>query len=328
VEKTAHRKIFRDVVRGYSDSVLNGRVVYIKHLTPHDQVDLEEIEQRYFNKAKARGVPTEEEMLKILEEDNQWTVDDEKFINKKKIFLASLRKGLTKLILQHQIDHQTTLLEKESKIVKDKELEKYSLLGNTCERYAKDRLNDFYMIASFFKDEDIKQPLYSSKEFEEVGVEELRTMVEVYNEMFQFFTEESIQHTVLDDFFSPYLGFAEDSMQFYGIPFCQLTYNQVRMIVYAKVFKSIFDHNDNIPEQILKDPKKLLDYGSVSKEERENLKEKISHGDGSTIVGATHEDYKALGITDSDKGISLHEEAKKKGGTLNMEDLMKLHGVS
>jgi hypothetical protein len=116
-------------------------------------------------------------------------------------------------------------------------------------------------------------------------------------------------------------------MQFFGIPICQLTYNQVRLIVYARVFKSIFDNNENIPEQIRSDPKKLLDYGSISKDEREKMKEKISGGDGSTLVGATQEDYDYIGIERPSNTVSLHEEAKKKGGTLDMKDLMKLHGV-
>ena len=89
----------------------------------------------------------------------------------------------------------------------------------------------------------------------------------------------------------------------------------------------IFDQNENIPEQIKKDPKKLLDYGSISKEERDKMREKISGGDGGTLVGAGKEDYEYLGIEQPVGAVDLHEEAKKKGGQLDMQDLMKLHGV-
>ena len=51
-------------------------------------------------------------------------------------------------------------------------------------------------------------------------------------------------------------------MQFYGKPFCDLTYNQIRLIVYTRVFKNIFDSNENIPDNIRKDPAKLLEFGS------------------------------------------------------------------
>ena len=49
MEGSSYRRIFRDVVRGYSSTVFLDKAVYIKHLSPHDQVELEEIEEKYFN---------------------------------------------------------------------------------------------------------------------------------------------------------------------------------------------------------------------------------------------------------------------------------------
>ena len=203
-----------------------------------------------------------------------------------------------------------------------------SLIGNTCEKYAKDRLNDFYMIKSFYSDKEMRNPLFDENKFDELDDYDLKKIIYKYNEIFESFSEESIQYTILEDFYSPYLSFAEDSMQFYGKAFCELTYNQIRLIVYTRVFKNIFDSNENIPESIRKDPAKLLEFGSSSKEEKDKAKDKLSQGDGGTLVGAKNEDYEYLGIEKPRNTISLHEEAKKKGGTLNMEDLMKLHGVS
>ena len=88
------------------------------------------------------------------------------------------------------------------------------------------------------------------------------------------------------------------------------------------------ENNQNIPEKIRKDPRALLDYGSISNEEKEKMQEKLSESAGATLVGATEEDYEYLGMTKPDAGISLHEEAKKKGGSLTMEDMMKLSGVT
>jgi hypothetical protein len=99
------------------------------------------------------------------------------------------------------------------------------------------------------------------------------------------------------------------------------------LIVYTRIFKNIFDTNENIPDNIKRDPAKLLEFGSSSKEERDKAKNKLSEGDAGTIVGAKDEDYEFLGVEKPQRGVDLHEEAKKKGGTLNMEDLMKLHGV-
>ena len=327
MDGSTHRRIFRDIVRGYSSSTLNDRLIYIKHLTPHDQVELEEIEEKYYNIALQKGVPNEEDMLIYLKDEEQWTDEDEKFIEDKKIFIESLNKAKSKMVLKKQMDAQSKLIEEESKALQEKQNQKIGLLGNTCEKYAKDRIHDFYMIKSFFKDAKLKKPMFSEDEFDEIEGKELNDIVVSYNTIFQNFSEENVQHTILNDFYSPYLSFCEDSIQFYGKPFCELTYNQIRLIVYSRVFKNIFDQNENIPEQIKKDPKKLLDYGSISKEERDKMREKISGGDGGTLVGAGKEDYEYLGIEQPVGAVDLHEEAKKKGGQLDMQDLMKLHGV-
>ena len=327
METVKRRKIFRDVVRGFSTTTLEEDFVYIKHLTPHDQVELEEIEEKYFNIALRKGVPTEEDMLAYLKDEGQWTDKDEKFIQDKELFLENLRKAKTKLVLKSEIDKQAALIDKEQKLLDDKQIQKIGLIGNTCEKYAKDRLNDFYMIKSFFADDKLQEPLFNQDKFDELDNHDIKKVVYKYNEIFEGFSEESIQYTILEDFYNPYLSFAEDSMQFYGKAFCELTYNQIRLIVYTRVFKNIFDMNENIPESIRKDPAKLLEFGSSSKEEKDKAKDKLTQGDGGTLVGAKQEDYDYLGVEKPTNAISLHEEAKKKGGTLNMEDLMKLHGV-
>lgn len=327
METVKRRKIFRDVVRGFSTTTLEEDFVYIKHLTPHDQVELEEIEEKYFNIALRKGVPTEEDMLAYLKDEGQWTDKDEKFIQDKELFLENLRKAKTKLVLKSEIDKQAQLIDKEQKLLDDKQIQKIGLIGNTCEKYAKDRLNDFYMIKSFFADDKLQEPLFNQDKFDELDNHDIKKVVYKYNEIFEGFSEESIQYTILEDFYNPYLSFAEDSMQFYGKAFCELTYNQIRLIVYTRVFKNIFDMNENIPESIRKDPAKLLEFGSSSKEEKDKAKDKLTQGDGGTLVGAKQEDYDYLGVERPTNAVSLHEEAKKKGGTLNMEDLMKLHGV-
>lgn len=327
MEATKRRRIFRDVVRGYSSTILNDQLVYIKHLTPHDQVELEEIEEQYHNEALRRGVPTEADMLEFLKSEEQWTDADEKIIAQKTLYLQNLRKTLSKLVLKKDIDRQKEIINKEAKVVNEKLIEKAQLVGNTCEKYAKDRLNDFYMIRSFFKDREMKKELFEEEVFDELEHNDIKKVIYTYNSIFEGFSEENIQYTILEDFYNPYLSFAEDSMQFYGKPFCALTYNQIRLIIYTRVFKNIFDNNENIPESIMKDPVKLLEFGSSSGEERDKVKDKLSQGDGGTIVGAKSEDYERLGIKKPAGAVDLHQEAKKKGGSLNMEDLMKLHGV-
>jgi hypothetical protein len=314
-------------VRGYSVVEYLGELVYIKHLTPHDQVELEEITELYHHKAEDRGLPTEKEMLKILEADGDWTKKDEDFIEKTTEYIKSMNAAKRKLVIKSAQDQQSALIKKEEDKLVKKLKQKDDLIGNTCEKYAQTRTHDFYILKSFYKCRDFSEPLYTESQYDELTQPQVSYLVTTYNESFKLFDEESIQYLILEEFYNPYLSFAEDSMQFYGKPFCELTYNQIRMIVYTRVFKNIFDHNPNIPEQIRKDPKALLDFGSISDEEKDKFKSKFEGGDGSTLVGAKKEDYEYLGVEKPTMGRNLHDEAKKKGGSLSMQDMMKLSGV-
>ena len=150
MEGTLYRKNFRDIVRGYSSVTLGAEDVYIKHLTPHDQVEIEEIEDSYYQAALKRGVPTERDMLLLLEEEGDWTSEDEKAIAQSQIFLDSLLSAKSKLVLPSHMARQESLISKARGKLEKKQLERVELIGNTCEKYAKDRTNDFYIIKSFF----------------------------------------------------------------------------------------------------------------------------------------------------------------------------------
>ena len=324
---TQHRKAFRDIVRGYSSSVYNGKLIYIRHLTPHDQVELEDITDLYAEEARKRGLQTDEEMLEFLEAEGDWTQKDEKEIETIQSFIDNMEKAKSKLVLKSAIDKQNETINEQREKLAVKKLQKDNLMGNTCEKYAAQRTNDFYILKSFYKDEAMSKPLYSEQEYDDLDIKDVAILIKEYNNIFECFSEDSIQHLVLEDFYSAYLNFAEDSMQFYGKPVCELTYNQVRMIVYTRIFKGIFESSENIPEKIRKDPKALLDFGSTSSEERDKMVAKFEESDGSTIVGASNEDYEYLGVKKPAGGVDLHAEAKKKGGSLSMQDMMKLSGI-
>ena len=323
-DKTAFRRLFRDIVRGYTIAQLGKSDVFIKHLTTHDQVDLEDIEENFFETAKKRGVPTEEESLESLIKDGAWSEKEQSEIDKQEAYVQSLVDNKKQLILKSQLDERDKLIEKEKSTLIEKIAQKAELVGNTCEKYAKQRVNDYYISRSFYRDKKLKKPLYSEKEFDEVSYSELSNMIKLHNEQFVFFSEENIQQLTLEDFYSPYMPFAEDTVQFFGEPASKITLHQLKLILYTRIFKSIFDHNEDIPDHIRKDPQALLDFASSSKKGKEELDKHQEKGGATTLVGATKEDYEYMG--EKSETVSIHEAAKQKGGSLNMSDLMEMTG--
>ena len=330
METTEYRKIFRDIVQGYSEVLVRGQKYYVKHLTSIDQVAIDEIRSSYLDKAIERGIPPRSEVLADLDKEGLWTEENEAEIKRLELFIEQAQKNKTELVLKSQIDNQNKSIQETRKKIDDLLFKRKELLGSNAEDYADKRSNDYYIIKSFFSDKELSIKVFpEEKDYNDLYIDEISDFVSVYNNTFQMFEELKIQEMILQDFYYIYFPFSDDTVGFFGNPVCHLTYNQLKLIVYTKIFKNIFENNQHIPEKIKKDPQALLDYGSVSDEAKEKMKKQLSkEGDASTIFGATAEDYEYAGLENPNDrpGISLQKAAEKKGGSLSMEDLMELSG--
>ena len=330
METSCYRKIFRDIVVGHSDALIDDTKFYIKHLSALDQVDIDEIKERYLKEAINRGIPTESEVLEDLEKDGIWTKKDEAEIDRQEQFIAQLQKTKTQLLLKSQIDKQNESIQEARAKINELKEKRISLVGINAESYADKRSNDYYIIKSFFEDSQCEKPVFPAEEdYNELYSEEVTKFVTCYNDTFKMFEELKIQEMILQDFYYIYFPFSDDTVGFFGNPVCHLTYNQLKLIVYTKIFKNIFENNQHIPEKIKKDPQALLDYGSISDEAKEKMQKQLSSDkDATTLFGATKEDYEYAGLEapGSKATMSLQEAAERKGGSLSMQDLMELSG--
>jgi hypothetical protein len=229
--------------------------------------------------------------------------------------------------LKSQIDAFNSQIEESLKKLNKLKNTRNSYLGNTCENYADQKNTEDFLKFTLYTDASLTDKKFSDEEFDEILVSDLGDIIEQYNEVNRKFTDLNIQKTVLQDFFSYYISFSEDPIHFFGLPVTKLTFNQLRTLIYARYFKNIFMQNDNMPEEYRRDPEKIFDYVNAN-EKAKDIINKEKDGQAQSIVGATKEDYKYLNM---DKGttktLSLSEEAKKKGGSLDMNDLMKIMGV-
>lgn len=326
-----YRKIFRDIVRGFSDTEVQGQKLYIKHLSSLDQVDIDEVRDFYYQKALERGIPKSSEILEKLISDGTWNQSQDNEINRLNNFIEQLKKNKTQIVLKSKLDKQNKQIEETQKKINALESKKSALIGINAETYSEKRSNDYYIIKSFYEDSELNKPVFPDEDdFNNLYSEDVVNFIKQYNSSFEMFEEIKIQEMILQDFYYIYFPFSDDTVGFFGSPVCQLTYNQLKLIVYTKIFKNIFERNVNIPESIKKDPKALLDYGNISDEAKSKMQEQISEDKaGSTLFGATEEDYEYAGLQKpSDQvGVSLTKAAQKKGGSLNMQDLMELSGL-
>ena len=104
-----------------------------------------------------------------------------------------------------------------------------------------------------------------------------------------------------------------------------LTIPQLKITSFGRVFYSIFQYVDDIPEDIRQDPAKLLLFSDAQRNKGAgkglDLKE---DADASMVFGATKEDMKEVA---NGKSTTLESALKQKGESLNMEDMIKLSGA-
>jgi len=321
-----YKKNFRDICQGYTLISCDLGKFYFKHINISDQVLLDESKNEYIEEAKKRGIPTVDEALMNLKEEGYWTDKDENAIKQEEVFLLKITEQKKNAYLKSQIDLLNKQINDSVKKLNELKNKRSSYLGNTCENYAEQRVTEEFLKFTVYKDTSLNNLYFTNEEFDELSSDDLSALIVLYNKTLVDFSETQIQRLVLDDFFSYYMPYCEDPIHFYGKPIINLTYNQLRLILYARYFKNILSTNDKIPEDYRKDPDKLIDYVNANEKAKDKIKNKDNQAQ--SIVGATKEDYKYINMDKGDKkGLSLAEEAKKKGGSLDMKDLIKLMGA-
>ena len=72
-EQQKYRKLYRDVLRGFSEIEYGNKTIYIKHFKESDLGDIEDFDEKTLQEAIDKGVPTEAEQLELLVRDGLWS---------------------------------------------------------------------------------------------------------------------------------------------------------------------------------------------------------------------------------------------------------------
>jgi len=314
---------FTEIIKGYSTSEYRGSPIFIKHLGCNEKAIFDLRYKQFHKIAVQKGIQTEEQSLEVAKKDGFWSDNDEAEIAKIQSYIERLNVTKKNLFKSLEIKEIQKVIDEQKEKLIAKLTERRSVLGKTVEEYASNRSSDYIIYESFYKDEELKQKFFSIQDFEDMSYEELVEFILLYNAFMHDFMDNNIQKTVLMDFFNQYFLVLDYPTEFFGLPMVKLTDFQVRVIIYGKIFKSIFDHVENIPDNIRKDPEALLAYKDKSTAKKDFESKHAPKGDvsASMVFGASKEDMEENNM----KGTSLNKLMKEKK-TLNMEELMKLHG--
>jgi hypothetical protein len=318
--------VIGEIFDGYTEASFKGEPVYLKHVSIRDQRYIHKYYDRYKNLALSKGLETEEDRLAYIIKEEIWSNEDDVQIEVLAQQIERLQKTISQLPLPSQReamaqDVRDLQEEKTGLMVKRREL-----MGKTAEEYATSRSGDELLRFLLFKDPDLKENLFTEEEFGELETWEIAEVNKCQQNLSERLEDDLIQKAILRPFFSMYLSLCENAGDFYGKPIIELTVHQLRVVLYGKMFFNIFQHTDDIPDNIRDDPDKLISFADAQRNDKAGKSKSglREDADASMVFGATKQDIKSIG---GERGnLRLAEEAEKHGGKLNMEQMMRLAG--
>ena len=316
-------EIVNEIFDGYTRFDFESQTVFLRHFSLKDQEFLNKKFEQYKKHAVSKGIQEEEDVLTRLNTDGTWTKDDETKILELESFIKNLEKTKSKLALPSQRENHQKLINEEQFKLLELKMQKKELVGKTATEYANNRSNEDFLRSLLHKDEQVKNLFLSDEEFGELEGEELSSLMNSYYGIMNKFSDENIQHAVLQDCFSLYLSHCEKPWDFFGKPLIQMSLYQLKMIAYGRMFLNIFQNVDKIPDSIRKDPKALMDFAESSRN-KEKLSSAAKDNSATALFGAKKEDLEF--VDPEAKKVSLSDLLSKNGGQLNMEQMMEVMG--
>lgn len=281
------RGVFIDICRGFTKAEWNKTPIFIKHFSHFEQLDTELEREKYFNFAREKKIPTQEEKLKWLVDNELWDKGKDKKIRDLTGFVEGLKKSKLKAITKMMADDYQKQIDETQREIDGLTYEKTRLIGTTAETYAEQKLQASYIFYSFFINDKLTDKLFTEKQFKRLDDEEMDELLLIYIEYIKKFTHDNIKKIAISGFFTSYFYLSDDLTKFFNKPLYELTYNQVNLISYGSHYRRLLSQlGDGAPEEIKKDPNKLEEFVN----RKGNIKQNEKKNGRTAYIGATEKD--------------------------------------
>ncbi len=326
-EQNFVRKLYRDILIGFSTFYLEDTAFAFKHLSESEVCVSNQIYIKEFENAKVQGLLSAKEKIDILCKDKVWSEEKELEIEKLNEEINSLKNTLKKLIIRSQINKIKNDLKLKEDTLKSILKEKEELLGLTAENFAYKKSNEYIIYFSLYH-ENLNERLFKDiNEFAEVSDIELIKYINYYKEFVATFKIDNIKKIAVSPFFMNSFFLCEDDpFIFYGKPVVNLTQYQCDLFSLARNYKYFLSKTGDTPPENVKSLDDLVAWYE-NRQVISNLKEKNKDKLGQSYIGATKEELKLMTSDSKDQVVDLGDEAKKAGGSLSFDQILKIHGI-
>lgn len=294
------RKTLRDISAGCTSATIAGHPCFIRHLSYAHQIGLEDKREEFFQQAKKEGLPTNDEKIVIVKKQGFWSDQKEIELDQARQAINDLVEGKRKNAnMPSLVALYVKQIDEAEKTFIAKEMEKRRLLELTCEVFADQSVNDYYIISNLFSDKEMQKPLFTEDEFDWFRDDKVTAITKDYNEAMEGCSERNLKKLAMQGFFQRYFQLAGDDLTaFFGKPICELTNYQVDLLRHGANFRNIYQQHDisTFPKDALEDPDLLIDHANAITKGKQEMADRGANDPHTTVVGMKKEDRIALGV--------------------------------
>lgn len=251
------RRVYRDIVAGYS--VIKKPFCYLKHLREIDLGALENKNDTILEELKAQGIPSEKEVLIALDSRGIWEKKDEENYWQSISSIKDLQAEQRKIVSREQVEDLLKIINQRKEEVRKISEERDSHLRISAEYFVRKKSQEEIIKISFFKDEELKQPLFNQDEFDNLDFKDLAIYFSIFNEFCDTVNELNIKKIATTPFFLNSLSLAgDDAQKFYGRPIVELSLYQCDLFNHGKLNRTILEQGDSSPPENYDDLDKIV----------------------------------------------------------------------
>lgn len=326
-EQNFVRKIYKDIVNGFSVIYRDDKSFAFKHLSEIESCKTNEVYINKLNEAKRKGLLAQEEKIKILCEQGVWSNEKEEKIKNLQEEISLNQTTLKKLIIASQTKNIKDIIKQKEDELLNIIKEKNELLELTAETYASKKSNEYIIYLSLYK-KDLKNMEFDSEnDFLELSETDLIEYIYAYREFMDTLNIKNIKKIAVCPFFINTFFLCEDNpFNFYGKPITHLTQFQVDLFSIARSYKYHLTKSGQNPPDNLKSLDELVNWYE-DRPSATALKEKNQDKMGQTYIGATKEELLSMTAGSKEEVVDLTTEAKKIGDELSFDQILKMHGI-
>ena len=325
-------KLYSEIAQSYSVDFFQKKEIYFKHPSVNEHFNIYNNYDVFIEKAKQRGILTEEEKISEAIKNKWWDSNRESQYQMFKKTIDNLLKTRDKLLYLSQKQELDLQIRKTESIYLTYLKQRKDIVGYTIEQYANDKFFDELIFNLSYRDQNLTKRFFEDiNEYYDLIEEDTDELRKKFTKKSNNFTNENIKLIAACGFFQNLVYITTEPVEFWGKSITKCSKYQIDLLIYGKMFRKFIEgysqSGKSIPEYILSDPEKLVqwvDNQSNSKTPTKIKSKKVNSENAvSSFVGATTEDLNNLGVNvEKIGGKSLLQLAREKGGTLEKSDYL------